>query len=293
MSTRAVQPDLDRERELAGLKARHALWALIAISTILRLVWSATMGAAFDEPYYFQYIQHPSLSYFDHPPMVALVGAIGLALTGDPFSVFGLRIGFIALFAGSTWLMARLTARYYGPKAGVLAALTLNASGYFGMTVGTIAQPDGPLLFFWLLTLDRLAVALDDPDRLVPWLGVGVAWGGAMLEQVPRRSAAGWGVASHGLLAPGPFVSAKTGSVPRRGRRFDPVRPRDRVERDPPLGLVPVPGRSCVALPSAPPRPAQRHPRHGSTVPVPVALDRNGRFARQAPPARASHLGQK
>ncbi len=73
----------------------------------------------------------------------------------------GLRLGFIALFAGSTWLMARLTSRYYGPRAGVLAALALNATGYFGMAVGTIAQPDGPLLFFWLLTLDRLAVALD------------------------------------------------------------------------------------------------------------------------------------
>ena len=107
----------------------------------------------------------------------------GLALTGDAFSVFGLRIGFIILFAGSTWLMARLTARFYGPRAGVLAALALSASGYFGMAVATIAQPDGPLLFFWLLTLDRLAVALDDPDRLAPWLGVGVAWGGAMLSK--------------------------------------------------------------------------------------------------------------
>ena len=68
-------------------------------------------------------------------------------------------------------------------EAGVLAALALSSSGYFGMAVATIAQPDGPLLFFWLLTLDRLAVALDDPDRLVPWLGVGAAWGGALLSK--------------------------------------------------------------------------------------------------------------
>ena len=39
--------------------------------------------------------------------MVALVGAPGLLLAGDAFSVLGLRVGFIALFAGSTWLMAR------------------------------------------------------------------------------------------------------------------------------------------------------------------------------------------
>src|SRR3954447_10052579 len=125
------------------LTSRRALWALIGISTLLRLAWATCLDAAIDEPYYFQYIQHLDWSYFDHPPMVALVSAAGVALSGDAFSLLGLRVGFIALFAGSTWLMARLTARYYGPRAGVLAALALNISGYFGMGVGTIAQPDG------------------------------------------------------------------------------------------------------------------------------------------------------
>ena len=221
MLTPAEQPVFDREREGSRVTARHALWALIGVSTILRLVWAASLGAAFDEPYYFQYIQHPALSYFDHPPMVALVGALGLALTGDAFSVFGLRVGFIVLFAGSTWLMARLTARFYGPTAGVLAALALSASGYFGMAVATIAQPDGPLLFFWLLTLDRLAVALDDPDRLVPWLGVGVAWGGAMLSKyhavlLPAGALLHmvfWPQARRCLRKPGPYLAAAIGLI--------------------------------------------------------------------------------
>jgi 4-amino-4-deoxy-L-arabinose transferase-like glycosyltransferase len=209
----------DREQKPSRVTAGHALWALIGVSTILRLVWAANLGAAFDEPYYFQYIQHPALSYFDHPPMVALVGASGLALTGDAFSVFGLRVGFILMFAGSTWLMARVTARFYGPTAGVLAALALNASGYFGMAVATIAQPDGPLLFFWLLTLDRLAVALDDPDRLVPWLGVGGAWGGAMLSKyhavlLPAGALLHmvfWPQARRCLRKPGPYLAAAVG----------------------------------------------------------------------------------
>jgi Dolichyl-phosphate-mannose-protein mannosyltransferase len=219
MLTPAEHPVFDRERQRSRVTARHALWALIGVSTILRLVWAAGLGAAFDEPYYFQYIQHPALSYFDHPPMVALVGALGLTLTGDPFSVFGLRLGFILLFAGSTWLIARLTARFYGPTAGVFAALALSASGYFGMAVATIAQPDGPLLFFWLLTLDRLAVALDDPDRMVPWLGVGIAWGGAMLSKyhavlLPAGALLHmvfWPQARRCLRKPGPYVAAAIG----------------------------------------------------------------------------------
>jgi hypothetical protein len=45
--------------------------------------------------------------------------------------------------------------------------------------------PDGPLLFFWLLTVDRLTVANEEPDsrRLRPWIEVGLAWGGAMLSK--------------------------------------------------------------------------------------------------------------
>jgi hypothetical protein len=221
MLTPSEQPVFDRGGEGSRGKVRLALWALIGVSTILRLVWAANVGAAFDEPYYFQYIQHPALSYFDHPPMVALVGALGLALTGDAYSVFGLRLGFIVLFAGSTWLIARLTARFFGPRAGVLAALTLSASGYFGMAVATIAQPDGPLLFFWLLTLDRLAVALDDPDRLVPWLGVGVAWGGAMLSKyhavlLPAGALLHilvWPPARRCLRKPGPYLAAAIGLI--------------------------------------------------------------------------------
>jgi hypothetical protein len=185
------------------------------------LVWAASVGAAFDEPYYFQYIQHPALSYFDHPPMVALVGSVGLALARDSFSVFGLRVGFILLFAGSMWLLARLTARFFGPTAGVLAALGLSASGYFGMAVATIAQPDGPLLFFWLLTLDRLAVALDEPDRLGRWMGVGVAWGGAILSKyhailLPVGALVHmvlWPDARRCLRKPGPYVAAAIGLV--------------------------------------------------------------------------------
>jgi 4-amino-4-deoxy-L-arabinose transferase-like glycosyltransferase len=209
----------DRDPAASGITARQALWALIGVSTILRLVWAASFGPAFDEPYYFQYIQNPAWSYFDHPPMVALVGALGLALTNDAFSVFGLRVGFILLFAGSTWLLARLTSRFFGDKAGLLAALALSASGYFGMAVATIAQPDGPLLFFWLLTLDRLAVALDDPGRLAPWLVLGVAWGGAMLSKyhavlLPVGALLHmvlWPGARRCLRKPGPYLAAAIG----------------------------------------------------------------------------------
>ena len=45
MLTPAEQPGIDRECEQPSrVKARRALWALIGVSTILRLVWAGSHG---------------------------------------------------------------------------------------------------------------------------------------------------------------------------------------------------------------------------------------------------------
>jgi hypothetical protein len=161
------------------------LAGLVAAATALRLAWAWAVGPGHDEAYHALFPLHPDWSYFDHPPMVAVVTAIGMALGGGSAAapLWALRLGFVALFAGSTVLMYRLTARRYGPRAGLLAALVLNLSTYHGLAAGAFLLPDGPLLFFWLLAVDRLLVALEAPDRDGRWLAVGLAWGGALLSK--------------------------------------------------------------------------------------------------------------
>ena len=151
--------------------------------------------------------------------MLAVVQWLGVLAgrrdLGDEFAA-----GFIALFAGSTLLMARLGSRFVGERAGLLAAVLLNATAYFALAAGTFVLPDGPLVFFWLLTLDRLALAFEDQrGRTWPWVEVGLAWGCAMLSKyqagllpvgtllylviVPA--------ARHWLKKPGPYVAAAIG----------------------------------------------------------------------------------
>ena len=167
----------------------RALWWLIIVSAALRLMWAASLGPGNDEAYHYLFTVYPDWSYFDHPPMLAVVEAAGIALAGGSVSPLSLRLGFIALFAGSTWLMARLASRFYGERAGILAAFALNVTAYHSGAAGVFALPDGPLLFFWLLTLDRLAVALQVSGKsagsssLGAWAWVGVAWGGALLSK--------------------------------------------------------------------------------------------------------------
>jgi hypothetical protein len=149
---------------------RRVLWGLIIGSAALRLAWAASLGPGTDEAYHYLFAVHRDWSYFDHPPMLAVVESFGLALAGGSTSAFGLRLGFVALFAGSTWLMARLASRFYGPWAGVFAAFALNVSAYHTAAASTFALPDGPLSF-------------EAPDRLGAWAGVGLAWGCAMLSK--------------------------------------------------------------------------------------------------------------
>lgn len=164
------------------MTARRALWCLIVGSAAVRLGWAAAVGLGHDEAYHYLFTVHRDWSYFDHPPMLALVESVGPALTGSA-APGALRVGFVILFAGSTWLLARLTARSFGEWAGFWAALAMNVSAYHTAAAGAFALPDGPLLFFWLLTLDRLGLAVQEPERLGRWLLVGLAWGGALLSK--------------------------------------------------------------------------------------------------------------
>lgn len=163
---------------------------LIVIGGVLRLMLAATFPLGNDEAYHTLFLQHPQASYFDHPPMLMIVESVGMFLLGQsPESVTPLaaRLGFILLFAGSTALMFRLTSRWFGRDAGLLAAFALNLSAYHSVAAATFILPDAPLLFFWLLTLDRLAVVLDANEKNQKatriWLEVGLAWGLAMLSK--------------------------------------------------------------------------------------------------------------
>jgi 4-amino-4-deoxy-L-arabinose transferase-like glycosyltransferase len=95
-----------------------------------------------------------------------------------------LRFGFVVLFAGSTWILFRWTANFYGEAAGYYAAMALNLAAYYTAAAGAFALPDGPLLFFSLFTMWRVSEALiRKPDRMGPWIWVGVGCAGAMLSK--------------------------------------------------------------------------------------------------------------
>lgn len=204
------------------LTARRALGVLIVVSAGLRLVWAGTLDVGNDEAYHYLYAVHPAWSYFDHPPMTMWLEWPAVALLGPDVSPLALRLSFILLFAGSTWVLFRWTARWYGQWAGFYAALALNLTAYYTAAAGAFVLPDGPLLFFSLLTLWALSEALvAQPGKLWPWLLVGLAWAGALLSKYHAVFLPAGALlyvvitptARRSLLAPGPYLAVAVGAL--------------------------------------------------------------------------------
>jgi hypothetical protein len=158
---------------------RQVLW-IIAITVVARLCTAAAMGLGMDESYSTAIARDFHLSYFDHPPLHQWIAhAAGEAVGYGRW----VRLPFIALFAGSSWLMYRLTARLFGQEAGVWAALALNLSAFFTLAAGEWVLPDGPLIFCELAAAATVARIVfpqpgesEQPWRLWPltglWLGL-------------------------------------------------------------------------------------------------------------------------
>ena len=156
---------------MAKALSGHARTTLLIIAAFVlaRLAASALIGLGMDESYSTAVSRHLHLSYFDHPPLHQWMAHLGGELFG-----YGrwTRLPFIALFAGTGWLMFRLTARLFGEIAGVWAVLALNLSAFFTLAAGGWVLPDGPLVFCELAATVCLTRALlpgpGEADK--PWL---------------------------------------------------------------------------------------------------------------------------
>jgi 4-amino-4-deoxy-L-arabinose transferase-like glycosyltransferase len=162
----------------------------MGVTLLIRLCWAGAMEMGNDEAYHYLYTVHPDWSYFDHPPCLMWVASAGKILCGGWVHQFSLRLGFILLFAGSTWVLFDWTARWFGESAGFFAALALNLAAYYSAAAGAFVLPDGPFLFFALLTMRALCEALFKQESTRSWILVGLACAGAMASKY------------HGILLP-------------------------------------------------------------------------------------------
>jgi 4-amino-4-deoxy-L-arabinose transferase and related glycosyltransferases of PMT family len=162
----------------------QAVTCLIVAGTLLRLILAGAIGLGVDETYAASMARNLSLSYFDHPPLHFWLIWLTAHITGSE-SPFVLRLPFIALFGGATWLMFRLGERLFGSWAGFWAAAALNLSAVFSLSTGSWLLPDGPLVFCLLAaTHPLLSLLFGKPKNPhVLWLTAGFWLGLGLLSK--------------------------------------------------------------------------------------------------------------
>jgi 4-amino-4-deoxy-L-arabinose transferase-like glycosyltransferase len=101
-----------------------------------------------------------------------------------------LRLPDLLCFAGSTWIMYRLTAGLFGERAGMWAALTLNLAPLFTLAAAGGIVPDGPLVLFSLLAVRAFVAAVLTPrapaarhSADLAMMAAGIATGLALLSK--------------------------------------------------------------------------------------------------------------
>ncbi|MGY4384514.1 4-amino-4-deoxy-L-arabinose transferase-like glycosyltransferase [Pedobacter sp. UYP24] len=130
---------------------RKLLW-LIGLATVIRIIAAISIDLGNDEVYYLTYARHLQWNYFDHPPMVALMirlTTFNLHFTNE----FFVRLGPIVLSGINTLLLFKLAGRLKNEHAGFIAALLFTASPYCSIIGGIFIMPDGPQIFFWIISI--------------------------------------------------------------------------------------------------------------------------------------------
>jgi hypothetical protein len=166
---------------MGDLRACHLALAVTAAFLLLKLVICPFIGLGTNEAYAVASGRVFSLSYFDHPPLHFWLAQLGAMAFGDTCWA---RLPFIALGAGSSWLIFALTRSLFGARAGVWAMLAFNLSIFFCLVAGNWMLPDGPLNFFLLAAALTLApLAKGGQLSMMRWAAAGVLAGLAALSK--------------------------------------------------------------------------------------------------------------
>jgi 4-amino-4-deoxy-L-arabinose transferase-like glycosyltransferase len=166
-------------RSLSAHPQRNAL-IFIAALTLVRFVSAALMPLSFDECYFWLWSKNLAVSYYDHPPLIALATRLGTLLFGD--TQFGVRFVSCMLSIAASWALWRAAAILLASESsGAFACCLFNAT-LMVASQSIAAIPDAlvlPAAAFLLLGIAKLDASGDGRW----WLAIGGALGMAFLAK--------------------------------------------------------------------------------------------------------------
>ena len=156
-----------------------ALLLVIGLLTGGRLFLANRTELIPEEAYYWTYAQHPSLGYFDHPPLVAWAVAAGTALFGD--TELGVRFVNIVAWVVTCFLLLATGKAWFSERAALAGTLLFAILPVF-VGMGFLVTPDADFVLFWTLTVWAVSRAVQT-QRHRDWGLAGLGFGGALLAK--------------------------------------------------------------------------------------------------------------
>jgi len=148
------------------------VWTLLIIFFIVRMALSLLFPLTADESYYWLWSKHLSLSYVDHPPMVAYINF--LFTFGQEF-LFGVRLGANVLFFLISSLFYLIVKKTADENIAFNSVLIFNLIPHY-LIIWLTQFVEIPLAFFWLLTILFLLTAVQTKNEKY-WYLIGLTLG--------------------------------------------------------------------------------------------------------------------
>jgi hypothetical protein len=177
--TGAIPEELrDRRHQETASAAWYAALTVIAFATLLRLIVASRLPLLPDETYYWDWSRHLEFGYFDHPPIIAWLIALGTTLLG--VNPLGVRIMSIVAGTVASVAMALIARRVADSHTAAETAIVISVMPLASAGL-VLATNDAPLLAFSALTLFFIVRAIQaEPrtrDSLKSWCIAGVMLG--------------------------------------------------------------------------------------------------------------------
>lgn len=152
-------------------------WRIWWLILALKLVLGAWLPLTPDEAYYWVWSQHPQLSYYDHPPMVAWLMWLGHLLP-----VWATRWPGILLAHAGLYFWLKVFSPFLSPRLQILWLILISLMPLTGPG-SLIVTPDLPLMFSWGLSLWAFQKMLKSGGDVTSALRLGAALGLGILSK--------------------------------------------------------------------------------------------------------------
>jgi hypothetical protein len=119
-------------------------YSFLALLTVINLIQAGASELILDEAYYWYFAQKLAFGYFDHPPMVAFLVAVGSMFFSDEL---GVRFFAPFLFTSSVWLIWNTIGNDAKEKHFLVFILFILSVALFNV-YGFFMVPDTPMMFF-------------------------------------------------------------------------------------------------------------------------------------------------